>query len=187
MTVEDGEEREARLQAILDTAVDGIVTIYSRGVIESFNRAAEWIFGYQAGEVIGKNGRMLMPEPDRSAHDGYLENYHRTGVAKIIGIGREVIALRKDGTTFPADLAVSRVTFGPHVRFIGVIRDITERKAGEAALLEANRTLETKNKELEEKNRRLARFNRLFVDRELRIKELRAKVRALEKRETAEK
>jgi PAS domain S-box-containing protein len=113
----------ARLRAILETAVEGIITIDERGIIESFNPAAEKIFGYSASEAVGKNVKLLMPEPFRHAHDGYLKNYHQTGHAKIIGIGREVVGRRKDGTLFPMDLSVSEV-----------VRDITERKAAEKVL-----------------------------------------------------
>jgi PAS domain S-box-containing protein len=126
--------RERRLDGIMNTVVDGIITIDNRGVIESFNVAAERIFGYQAAEVIGKSINVLIPSGKRQHHDRYLSNYLETGHKKIIGIGREEIALRKDGTTFPIELAVSELRFGDRVLFTGVIRDITERKQAEAAL-----------------------------------------------------
>jgi PAS domain S-box-containing protein len=128
-------DSEERLRAILQTAVEGIITIDARGVIESFNPAAEKIFGYAAGEVIGKNVKSLMPEPYRHEHDGYLTNYHHTGHAKIIGIGREVMGCRKDGTVFTLDLAVSEVRLADRVIFAGFVRDISEHKAAEKALL----------------------------------------------------
>src|SRR5208282_3757194 len=93
-------DSEERLRAILETAVEGIITIDERGIVESFNAAAEKIFGYQAREVIGKNVSVLMPSPHRQQHDSYLSNYRHTGHAKIIGIGREVSGRRKDGTIF---------------------------------------------------------------------------------------
>ena len=120
---------EARAHAVLDTTVDGIVTIDERGRIQSFNHAAEAIFGYRAAEVHGENVSVLMPEPHRHLHDGYLRHYLETGQRNIIGIGREVIGRRRDGSTFPMDLAVSEVVV-PGVRlFTGIVRDITERRA----------------------------------------------------------
>jgi PAS domain S-box-containing protein len=124
-------DMEERLRAILETAVEGIITIDERGIIESYNPAAEEIFGYSAKEVIGKNVAMLMPSPDRERHDGYIENYVRTGHAKIIGIGREVVGRRKDGSVFPMELAVSEVKLADKRVFTGFVRDITERKRAE--------------------------------------------------------
>ncbi len=131
--VRDGEER---LRAILETAVEGIITIDERGIIESFNPASEKIFGYAAAEVIGKNVRVLMATPHREQHDGYLENYKHTGHAKIIGIGRETFARKKDGTLFPMDLSVSEVKLTDRRIFTGFVRDITERKRLEKEILE---------------------------------------------------
>ncbi len=119
-------ESEARTRAILDAAVDAIITIDEIGMVESMNPAAERLFGYQATEVIGQNVKMLMPEPYRHEHDGYLENYRQTGQKKIIGIGREVVGLRKDGTTFPMHLAVSELHLGHRRMFTGIARDITD-------------------------------------------------------------
>jgi len=124
-----------RLRAILETAVEGIITIDERGIIESFNLAAEKIFEYKPREVIGKNVSILMPSPHRERHDGYIGNYIRTGHAKIIGIGREVFGRRKNGTIFPMDLSVSEVQLADRRLFTGFIRDITERKQFEQALL----------------------------------------------------
>lgn len=125
-----------RLRAILETAVEGIITIDERGVMESFNPSAEKIFGYNSSEAIGQNVKLLMPEPFRHEHDGYLENYHRTGHAKIIGIGREVIGRRKNGTIFPMDLSVSEVRLAGRRMFTGFVRDITERKQLEKEIIE---------------------------------------------------
>lgn len=142
----DGEER---IRAIVNTAVEGIITIDERGSVESMNPAAESTFGYRAAEVIGKNVSMLMPGPYRDEHDRYLSNYLRTGRAKIIGIGREVVGRRQDGTVFPIDLAVSEVRLAERRIFTGFVRDITERKRAEARLAELTQTLVEKNKELE--------------------------------------
>ncbi len=130
------QSNEQRLRAILETAVDGIITIDAKGIIESVNPAAEQLFGYAAREILGRNVRMLMPEPYRSEHDAYLANYLRTGRAKIIGIGREVTGLRKDGSTFPMELAVSEVRLGSQRFFTGLVRDVTERRRLEREILE---------------------------------------------------
>jgi PAS domain S-box-containing protein len=123
-----------RLRAILETAVEGIITIDEHGIIESFNLAAERIFGYPAREVVGKNVSLLMPAPHREQHDNYIGNYLRTGHAKIIGIGREIVARRKNGTVFPMDLSVSEVRLADRRLFTGFIRDITRHKEAEKAL-----------------------------------------------------
>lgn len=132
--VQARSEAVANLQAILNTVVDAIITIDDRGVIQLANHATERLFGYSQNELVGKNVSMLMPAPYRQEHDGYLKNYLATGEAKIIGIGREVVGLKKDGTLFPIDLAVSEVVFGSSRQFTGVIRDMTDRKRAEEAL-----------------------------------------------------
>lgn len=119
---------ESRQRAILENIVDGIITIDRYGIIKTFNHSAELIFGYSAEEVTGKNIKILIPEPHHSNHDTYLNNYLTTGVKRIIGIGREVEGLRKDGSTFPVDLAISEMLIDGERMFTGVIRDITERK-----------------------------------------------------------
>lgn len=121
------QDSEARIAAILDNVLDGIITINDQGVVESFNKAAEMIFSYRAAEVIGKNVNMLMPEPYHGEHDGYLFNYRSTHVKKIIGIGRQVFGRRRDGSTFPMDLAVSAMKLDNQPMFTGIVRDITER------------------------------------------------------------
>ncbi len=128
---------ERRMQAILDTAVDAIVTIDLSGIIRHVNHATERLFGYTESELIGQNVSMLMPAPYSAEHDGYLQHYLETREARIIGSGREVEAKRKDGTTFPVDLAVSEVTeLG---LFTGILRDITDRHAERRRLMESER------------------------------------------------
>jgi len=122
------------LQSVVDHVIDGVITIDEHGVIRSFNPAAEKIFGYPSASVLGKNVNMLMPEPYSSEHDGYIARYFRTGEAKIIGIGREVVGQRSDGSTFPMDLAVSEFLMNDRPFFTGIIRDITERKLLEKEL-----------------------------------------------------
>ncbi|MEM7620572.1 MAG: PAS domain S-box protein [Pseudomonadota bacterium] len=126
-----------RLQAVLDTVVDGIITINEHGYVEAFNPAAEQIFDYTADEVLGKNVKMLMPENYRKEHDGYISNYKETGDAKVIGVGREVTAQRKDGTLFPMELGISEMHISGKRMFVGIVRDISERKEKEKAI-EAN-------------------------------------------------
>ncbi len=133
---------DSYLQAVLDNVIDGIVSIDEDCIVETFNPAAERIFGYEASEVIGRNVSMLMPEPHRSRHGTYVADYLRTGKAKIIGIGREVHGRRKDGWLFPLELAVSEMKVRGKRRFIGILRDITERKQTEADLHRLNEELE---------------------------------------------
>ena len=121
-------ESGERLRAILDAAVDAIVTIEESGAIESVNSATERAFGYTRDELIGRNVSVLMPSPYRDEHDRHISNYLRTGKARIIGIGREVEAQRKDGSVFPADIAVSEVRLSGRRLFTGIIRDLTERR-----------------------------------------------------------
>ena len=134
------EEREARLRSVLETAPDAIITIDERGIMQSFSQAAEKLFGYAAGEVIGRNVKMLMPEPYRGEHDGYLDRYKHTGEKHIIGIGRTVRAQRKDGTVFPMELAVGEVGKAGHNRiFTGFIRDLSAREKMEEDLRQAQK------------------------------------------------
>jgi PAS domain S-box-containing protein len=145
---------EAKTRAIVEAAVDGIITIESDGRIESLNKAAERLFGYPSDELIGRNVSMLMPEPYSSEHDGYVRRYQRTGVKKIIGTGREVVGLRKDGTTFPMDLAISEMVVGERRMFTGIVRDISERKRIETALKHQADTVEQNNRTLQLANTR---------------------------------
>ncbi|WP_404404606.1 PAS domain S-box protein [Pelagibacterium halotolerans] len=129
----------AKLHAILDSAVDGIVTIDRNGIIMTVNPAAEHLFGYTREEFIGRNVHFLMPEPYHSEHDGYIRAYRETGRKKIIGIGREVVGRKADGTVFPIHLAVSEFFVDGQIHFAGIIRDLTEHKATERALREAQK------------------------------------------------
>ena len=133
MALRDSDER---LRAILQTAVEGIITIDERGIMESVNPAALKLFGYAEEEMVGRNVSMLMPEPYSSEHDHYLGNYTRTGKGKIIGIGREVVGRRQDGSLFPMDLSVGEVRLAGERFFTGIVRDITERKRLEKEILE---------------------------------------------------
>ena len=121
-------ESAERLRAILDAAVDAIITIEVSGVVESVNPAAERMFGYARDELVGRNVSVLMPSPYREEHDRHIANYLRTGEARIIGIGREIEAQRKGGSVFPADIAVSEVRLSDRRLFTGIIRDLTERR-----------------------------------------------------------
>ena len=121
------DERIALLDSILETAVDAIITIDQRGLVESFNRAASDMFGYVLDEVLGQNVSMLMPSPDQERHDQYLKDYLDTGVKKIIGIGRQAVGKRRDGSTLALEIAISEVSISGRVLFVGILRDITDR------------------------------------------------------------
>src|SRR5712675_2478610 len=134
-------ETTARLRTLTETAVDGVILIDARGVVLMFNTACEKLFGYSADTVIGENVKMLMPRPYRHEHDRYISNYRDTRDPKIIGIGREVIGLRKDGSTFPMDLSVGEARQEGESIFVGIIRDLTSRKRTEAELEQARAEL----------------------------------------------
>jgi two-component system sensor kinase FixL len=135
-------ENAKLLKSIIESAIDGIITIDNRGCIETLNPAALKLFGYAIEEVQGKNIKMLMPEPDKSAHDGYLDRYAHTNEKRIIGIGREVRGLRKDGSTFPFRLAVSEVQYEDRKIYTGFIHDLSREKEAEASLREYASRLE---------------------------------------------
>ncbi len=140
------EAINARVGAIFATVVDGIITIDERGSVETLNPAAERMFGYAASELIGQNVKMLMPEPYQHEHDGYLEHYRATGEARVIGIGREVVGRRKDGSIFPMYLAVSEMRVAGERHFTGLVRDITARKQAEQELVAAKEAAELANR-----------------------------------------
>lgn len=125
---------EARYEGLLRAAVEGIIVIDAKGVIEAFSAGAERIFGYTAPEVLGSKVNLLMPSPDADRHDSYLGNFQRTREPRIIGIGREVEGRRKSGATFPMELAVGEVETHEGVRYVGIARDISRRKSVELAL-----------------------------------------------------
>ncbi|PCI24515.1 MAG: hypothetical protein COB67_11540, partial [SAR324 cluster bacterium] len=136
------EEGTARTQGVVNTAVDGIIMIDGLGKVEGFNPAAELLFGYRAEEVLGENIKMLMPSPFTLEHDGYLDRYHRTGIKNIIGIGREVVGKRKNGSTFPFFLSIGELKLGEKTFFSGIIRDLTEEKKAQEKLKQS----ESKNR-----------------------------------------
>jgi two-component system sensor kinase FixL len=129
-------ESQARFEALLATAVDGIIVIDERGVVQVYNPACERLFEYTAAEVIGQNVKMLMPEPYRGDHDGYISNYRTTHKRKIIGIGREVLGRRKSGATFPMYLSVGEGRVDDRSIFVGIIHDTSERVAADRKLQE---------------------------------------------------
>lgn len=127
-------EREAHLQSILDTVPDAMIVIDTHGVIQSFSAAAERLFGWTAAEAVGRNVSILMPKPYHDAHDGYLERYLATGERRIIGLGRVVVGERRDGSTFPMELAVGEMKSADRRYFTGFVRDLTERQETERRL-----------------------------------------------------
>ncbi len=150
----DLKKSEARANAVLDSVIDAIININARGIIQKFNPAAVKMFGYREDEVLGKNVSMLMGAPHRERHDSYIHNYQATGDAKIIGIGRELAARKKDGSEFPIHLTVTEVTGTEQRSFTGIIRDLTERR-------ESERRLRQRDDEIRETRERIAHMERL--------------------------
>jgi PAS domain S-box-containing protein len=145
LTERERSEREvretaARLKALVETAVDGVIMIDAVGEVLMFNPACEKLFGFSAREVIGRNVKMLMPAPYRDEHDHYLDNFHRTGVKKIIGSGREVTGKRRDGTTFPMGLSVGEARQEGQSIFVGIVHDLTERTRADQAVRDSERS-----------------------------------------------
>ena len=133
------EEVRGRFRSLMDNCIDALIIIDEDGTVLDFNRAAEGIFQYAASEIVGQNVSQLMPEPYRSGHDRYIRNYLTSGDAKIIGIGREVSGLRKDGSVFPMDLSVGEMPDGHTRNFVGIVRDISQRRLIENQLLQASK------------------------------------------------
>lgn len=172
------------ISTILDTAIDGIIIIDERGIIQLVNKAVEELFYYSQNEMIGQNIRMLMPSPYRDHHDQYIENYHRSGHKKIIGIGREVTAIKKDGEIFPIRLAVSEFNMKGNRFYTGILHDITKQKKAEDKLQKLNTELEAKinqrTEELADAVERLLKINqefkreiaeRIMIENDLKVKE----------------
>lgn len=137
--MEELRDREARLRAIVDHAIDALVTIDDEGTIEAFNPAAESMFGYAAAEVLGQDISLLMPSPHREQHSEYIATYLRTREPKILGIGREVMAKKKDGTIFPVDLGISELLVDGKRKFSGIVRDLTEQNRVHAEYVRAQK------------------------------------------------
>ena len=152
-------ESEERIRSIVDTVVDAIITIDEQGIIDTFNPAAEQIFGYSWSEVVGQNVNKLMPEPYHTEHDQYLTDYIDTGIAKLVGKRRELIAQRRDGTTFPIDIAVEEMPLDENRMFIGIIRDISDQKQAESILQEQQEELQASNEELQAQQEQLQANN----------------------------
>ncbi|WP_316850546.1 PAS domain-containing sensor histidine kinase [Pedobacter agri] len=140
-------DRSKFLDAIIENAIDGIITIDDRGIIEHLNPAALELFGFSREELVGRNVSVLMPQPDKARHDGYIQNYHNTGKKHIIGIGREVHGQRKDGSVFPFRLGVSEVKFSDRKIYTGFIHDLSKEKANEEQIKSYTEKLEVKIKE----------------------------------------
>jgi PAS domain S-box-containing protein len=149
----------SRLRAVVDTAVDGVILMNAGGTVTMFNPACERIFGYAAEEIVGGDVKRLMPSPYRDEHDQYLENYQRTGERKIIGIGREVLGLRKSGEAFPMDLSVGKVEDDDEASYVGILRDVSERKRGDQLRERLIQQLTTQNEERERFVEQLAAKN----------------------------
>lgn len=132
---------DALFKTLIATAVDGIIVIDGRGIVHVYSDACERLFGYTADEVVGNNVNMLMPAPYREEHDSYIQHYHNTGERRIIGIGREVRGRHKDGSTFPMHLSVGEGAIDSEKVFVGIIQDLTDRKAAEARLQEVQSEL----------------------------------------------
>ncbi|MCA9051422.1 MAG: PAS domain S-box protein, partial [Planctomycetaceae bacterium] len=128
-----------RAQAVFDTAADAIITIDERGIIQAANKAVERLFGLTVEELIGQNVGVLMPDPYRSEHDGYIQRYLQTGEEKIIGVGRKVVARRKDGSEFPVHLSVSKFSLDDERHFTGIIRDLSDIEQVQQQLLQSER------------------------------------------------
>lgn len=164
------QESQNQLNAIINNAVDGIITINERGQMQIVNPAAASLFGYEVEELTGKNVHVIAPTPHKERHDAYMNNYQQTGERKIIGIGREVMGLRKDGSTFPCMLSVSEIDLGDRKLFAGLIHDLTQQKEAEQHIKNLNTELE---KRVEERTEKLVEVvNRLLLTNDNLKKEI---------------
>ncbi len=156
------QESELRFRTILESVVDGVILIDEQGSILLCNNAIEDLFGYHPSEVIGRNISYLMTTDDKMHHDNYIKNHLKTGVAKVIGLGREVMGLRRDMSTFPLELGVSKFSLNGRYYFVGTMRDVTERKKNEKEIKQLNAMLEERitrrNQQLKTINRRLEKL-----------------------------
>lgn len=169
------QESESRLSAIINTAIDGIVTISQRGEILSINPAGAKLFGYQSEEVVGQNISILMPPPDQENHDSYLSNYKKTGRKNIIATGREVFGLKKDKSTFPLFLSVSEVILKDRTFYTGILHDLTEQKLAEAQLKETALNMKATNEKLEAALQQLQKSEEILEEKvRIRTAELRS-------------
>ncbi len=137
---------EHRIRSIVENVVDAIITINEKGIVQTFNPAAERIFGYSANEMIGKNIKLIVPKPHSDLHDGYIRRYLETGEYRIIGKTRELFGIRKDNISFPIEISVSEMKLGNEISFIGIIRDISQRKLIESELIRAREDAEKANR-----------------------------------------
>ncbi len=146
------EDQKIRIAGILDTALTAIIAIDQKGIVQSFNKSAQLLFGYSSEEVVGQNIKILMPSPYREEHDGYLKAYMNTGVSKIIGVGREVPGLRKNGKQFPLHLSISKMETSEGIFFNGVLEDLTELKESQTKEKEAIELLSKEKEKLQEED-----------------------------------
>ncbi len=137
---------EQRIRSIVENVIDAIITINEKGLVQTFNPAAEKIFGYSASEIVGQNIKIIVPAPHKDLHDGYIRRYLETGEYRIIGKTRELFGMRKDSTLFPMEISVSEMKLGDDVSFIGIVRDISERKLIESELIKAREAAEKANR-----------------------------------------
>ena len=173
-----------RLRSIIDTVIDGVIVINSKGIIERLNPAAAELFGYEAQEIIGQNIKILMPEPYQSQHDQYIENYQKTRVPRIIGVGREVQGRKKSGETFPCRLAVSETKLDKRTVFTGIIHDLSDYKKAQAEIEKLNKELESRviarTYELESVVNQLLKTNKSLKQQIAERKKVEAKLKARE-------
>lgn len=158
MESQRSEEGKFAFEALMDNSPDAVITIDGHGLIQGFNPAAEQMFGHREEDVVGRNVNMLMPDPVHTAHDGYLDHYAETGEKRIIGTIREVTGRRSDGSTFPLDLSVSVLSGGRNKQFVGILRDLSNRKKQEDTLRQALNRLGTYASDLERSNQELDEF-----------------------------
>ena len=188
------KELAIRLKAVIETAIDGIIIIDDKGIVEDMNRAAADLFEYDAKEVVGKNIKILMPQPYRAEHDSYIERFNKTKQPRIIGVGREVSGRRKDGSIFPFRLAVSEVILNDRVIFTGIIHDLSEVKRAKDEIISLNqqlaKTVTQRTSELEDTVNKLLATNQ-YLNKEVserkiaeqRLKESQEELKSLLERE----